>query len=102
MLFPRHLPIPCLILIFTSITISPFSVAALGLVSAAKGLSLRFPRFIQIRQDKSPEQASGPEFLAELWRIQEARGKAKGGADEGELVDVELEEDREEEEDADV
>ena len=49
-----------------SITLSPVSVAALGLVSESRGLSLRFPRFIRVRDDKGQaiEQASSPEFLA--------------------------------------
>ena len=84
-----------------SITISPVSVAALGLVSQARGLSLRFPRFMSIREDKGVEDASTPEFLANMYRTQQATGKDQAGADEGELVDVALEDDeREEEEDA--
>ncbi|CDO77335.1 hypothetical protein BN946_scf184775.g26, partial [Trametes cinnabarina] len=75
------------------ITISPVSVAALGLVSQTRGLSLRFPRFISIREDKGIEDASTPEFLANMYRNQQAAGKDQTGADEGELVDVDLDAD---------
>ena len=77
----------------TSITLSPVSVAARGLVSEDRGLSLRFPRFIRTRQDKSLEGASTPEFLASMWRKQEARGTQRKAADDGDLVDAELSED---------
>ncbi|OCH95170.1 ATP-dependent DNA ligase [Obba rivulosa] len=72
------------------VTISPVSVAALGLVVPKRGLSLRFPRFIRIVEDKGIENASTPEFLAKMWRDQQANGKDRTGADDGELVDVEI------------
>ncbi|KLO14606.1 ATP-dependent DNA ligase [Schizopora paradoxa] len=80
------------------ITLSPVSVAALGLVSDSRGLSLRFPRFIRVRDDKGNniEQASSPEFLANMWKSQQAKGKDTKGNDDGELVDK-LEESEEEE-----
>ncbi|KAL1939770.1 hypothetical protein VTO73DRAFT_9470 [Trametes versicolor] len=81
------------------ITISPVSVAALGLVSQTRGLSLRFPRFISIREDKGIENASDPEFLAKMYRDQQSAGKDQTGADEGELVDVDLDEGPPEDED---
>jgi DNA ligase-1 len=54
-----------------------------------KGLSLRFPRFIRIREDKSVEMASTPALLVRLWLSQEHKGQsaAMGGIDEGELID---------------
>jgi DNA ligase-1 len=58
---------------FADITISPTYKAAIGLVSEEKGLSLRFPRFLKKREDKSLEEASTNEFLAGLWRKQEAK-----------------------------
>ncbi|KAH8107914.1 ATP-dependent DNA ligase [Cristinia sonorae] len=70
------------------ITISPVSVTAFGLVSATRGLSLRFPRFIRQREDKGIQDASTPEFLAKLWENQEAQGKDQTGADDGDLMDM--------------
>lgn len=74
------------------ITLSPVSLAASGLCSSSRGLSLRFPRFIKIREDKSPEQASTTDFLAQIWKDQQGKSKATAGdADDGDLVDVEPE-----------
>ncbi|KAF5380402.1 hypothetical protein D9615_004605 [Tricholomella constricta] len=70
------------------VTLSPVSVAAKGLVSDTRGLSLRFPRFLRVRDDKSIEQASTPNFLAKMWRDQEATGEIEGNNDEGELIDI--------------
>ncbi|CAE6414534.1 unnamed protein product [Rhizoctonia solani] len=67
------------------ITLSPISQASKGLVAGDRGLSLRFPRFIRVREDKALSDASTPEFLANLWRKQEGKG---GGVDEGDLVDA--------------
>ena len=74
--------------LLSSITQSPVYMAALGLVSPARGLSLRFPRFIRLREDKGTIDASTPEFLASLWRKQENKGSNSKGIDDGELVDV--------------
>ncbi|KAI4204283.1 MAG: hypothetical protein LQ350_001263 [Teloschistes chrysophthalmus] len=66
---------------FADITKSPTYLAALGLVDEERGLSMRFPRFLKAREDKSIDEASTSEFLADLWRKQEARGPTedKGG-----------------------
>jgi DNA ligase-1 len=61
---------------FADITLSPTYTAAIGMVSEERGLSLRFPRFLKVREDKSIEEASTSEFLAGLWRKQEARAQA--------------------------
>ena len=34
------------------------------------------------------ENASTPEFLAKMWRTQEAQGKDHTGVDDGDLMDV--------------
>ena len=71
---------------FADITMSPTYLAALGLVSGERGLSMRFPRFLKAREDKSIDEASTSDFLAQLWRKQEAKVKSgsaiKSKADE--------------------
>lgn len=87
---------------FADITISPTYTAAIGLVREDKGLSLRFPRFLRKREDKGIEEASTSEFLAGLWRKQEAKAPAPapaplveggGDADEVGLEDQDADED---------
>ncbi|KAK3939357.1 DNA ligase 3 [Diplogelasinospora grovesii] len=63
---------------FADITISPTYTAAIGLVQEDKGLSLRFPRFLKKREDKGIDEASTNEFLASLWRKQEAKAPTEG------------------------
>ena len=58
---------------FADITKSPTYLAALGMVDEDRGLSMRFPRFLKVREDKSIDEASTSDFLAELWRKQELR-----------------------------
>ncbi|KAJ3515752.1 hypothetical protein NM208_g14928 [Fusarium decemcellulare] len=58
---------------FADITLSPTYTAAIGLVSDERGLSLRFPRFMKKREEKSLEEASTNDFLAGLFRKQEAK-----------------------------
>ncbi|KAM3513630.1 hypothetical protein MY11210_002736 [Beauveria gryllotalpidicola] len=65
---------------FADITLSPTYTAAIGLVSDERGLSLRFPRFLKKRDDKSIDEASTNEFLAGLWRKQEASASTAGPA----------------------
>ncbi|KAK5161571.1 hypothetical protein LTR04_004163 [Oleoguttula sp. CCFEE 6159] len=80
---------------FADITLSPTYTAALGLVSQERGLSLRFPRFLKVRDDKSIDEASTAGFLASLWRKQEAKTpvaaahvtKGEGDEDEDEEGD---------------
>ncbi|KAL7813177.1 ATP-dependent DNA ligase [Trichoderma aethiopicum] len=73
---------------FADITLSPVYTAAIGLVSDERGLSLRFPRFLKKRDDKSIEEASTNEFLANLWRKQEAKAAATAKDGEVELEDA--------------
>ena len=68
---------------FADITLSPTYTAAIGLVSDERGLSLRFPRFLQKREDKGIDEASTNEYLAGLFRKQEAKGPDPGKAPVG-------------------
>lgn len=77
---------------FADITLSPTYTAAIGLVSDERGLSLRFPRFLKVREDKSIDEASTSDFLAELYRKQEAKAVSNGDAGKAE-ANVEEEED---------
>ena len=63
---------------FADVTLSPTYTAARGLTpeNPARGLSLRFPRFLRRRDDKCPDDASSAAFLAALWRKQVARAPA--------------------------
>jgi DNA ligase-1 len=65
---------------FADITLSPTYTAAIGMVNNERGLSLRFPRFLKVREDKSIEEASTADFLAGLWRKQEAKAQGNGEA----------------------
>ncbi|BFZ54581.1 hypothetical protein PYCC9005_001618 [Savitreella phatthalungensis] len=59
------------------ITLSPVYTAAIGLVSEDRGMSIRFPRFMKLREDKSVEECSTSEELAHMYRKQEADPKRK-------------------------
>ncbi|CAJ2509438.1 Uu.00g144640.m01.CDS01 [Anthostomella pinea] len=77
---------------FADITLSPTYTAAIGLVSQERGLSLRFPRFLKKRDDKGIEEASSSEFLAGLWRKQEAKAAPAAAVKEVDADEEEQEE----------
>ncbi|KAI9728652.1 MAG: hypothetical protein M1828_002758 [Chrysothrix sp. TS-e1954] len=63
------------------LTVSPRYRAAEDLMGAGaggKGVSLRFPRFLRVRDDKRPEDATSSQGVAEMYRRQEGVGRSKG------------------------
>ncbi|WVF72992.1 hypothetical protein IAT40_007810 [Kwoniella sp. CBS 6097] len=65
------------------LSLSPVYAAAHGLVDS-RGISLRFPRFIRIRDDKSADEATSAEQVSEFYQRQVTAGGKKGGGGGGE------------------
>lgn len=62
------------------LTLSPrykAGAAALGDASG-RGISLRFPRFVRVRDDKKAEQATGSRMVVDMYLRQESVSKNKG------------------------
>ena len=71
------------------LTLSPKHTAAAGARHAERGISLRFPRFVAERRDKSPEDASGPAEVLALFDAQARRWGGQEAAAERRLREIE-------------
>lgn len=55
------------------LSISPLHKAAAGHVDSTKGISIRFPRYMRTRDDKTPDQATSPEQVSHSWLVPACR-----------------------------
>lgn len=56
------------------LSISPVYRAGIGLVDEGKGISIRFPRLVRVRDDKGPEDSTSPDQVADMYRSQATVG----------------------------
>ena len=57
------------------LSLSPIYTAAKNLTPENRGISLRFPRFIRVRPDKKPEEATNSEEIMKMYKDQESLTK---------------------------
>lgn len=70
------------------LTLSPRYRAAAEEMPGGKGVSLRFPRFLKVREDKKTEEATTARAVAEMYRMQtQEAGTKDGGGGKGGVDD---------------
>ena len=52
------------------LSVSPVYTAGIGKVDSAKGISIRFPRLVRVRDDKTSEETTSPDQVADMYRNQ--------------------------------
>merc|ERR1740117_1605717 len=64
------------------LSISPVHSSGFGVKAEGKGIGLRFPRFLRIRDDKQPEDATSADQIVDMYESQAVVGKDGGGDDD--------------------
>ncbi|MEJ2770218.1 MULTISPECIES: ATP-dependent DNA ligase [unclassified Stygiolobus] len=64
------------------ITLSPQHTCCKGQISKEAGLSIRFPRFIRWRDDKSVEEATTPQEILEMYKLKLKKKEESSGETE--------------------
>lgn len=64
------------------LSISPVHTSAFGVKADGKGIGLRFPRFLRVRDDKSPEESTGPDQIVEMYEAQAVTSNDGPGGDD--------------------